>query len=100
MKLSERQNAKMFEHGIPEYMHGAIRRYYENGIPPGDFLTALLNNNLKETYARADDTNVRAIKGYVMWFYNEAPAGSWGYDGAVKSWIERFQETKVQVDTV
>ena len=34
-KLTEKQKLKMDEYGIPEYMHGGIIRYYENGISPG-----------------------------------------------------------------
>ena len=32
----------------------SIRRYIEDGVPPGDFLSAFLSNNLKESFARAD----------------------------------------------
>jgi len=92
MNLSEKQKAMMGAYGIPDYMHGALIRYYENGLPPGDFLTALLNNDLRETFARADDTNTYAVRGYVMWLYNEAPGGSWGYPNAVNDWTARFSE--------
>ena len=92
MKLTDEQKSAMFDCGIPHYMHGAIIRYYENGIAPGSFLEALINNDLKETFGRADDTNIKRIRSYIMWFYNEAPAGSWGYDGAVDKWIESFKD--------
>ena len=90
MKLSEEQKTAMFKHGIPDYMHGAIIRYYENGIEPGSFLTALINNDLKETFGRADDVNRDCIRSYIMWFYNEAPGGSWGYEDAANKWIASF----------
>ena len=32
-----------------DYMVDAMRDYLEKGIPPGDFLTALLSNDLMET---------------------------------------------------
>ena len=79
--------AKMHEYGIPEYMQDAIIRYYENGIPPGDFLGAVIDNDLKKAIERADDVNVNCLKAYVMWFYNQAPSGSWGHAGAVKDWL-------------
>ena len=79
--------AKMNEYGIPEYMQGAIISYYENGIPPGNFLGAVIDNDLKEAIGRADDVNVNCLKAYVMWFHNQAPSGSWGHAGAVKDWI-------------
>ena len=92
MKLTERQIEKMSEHGIPAYMHDGLIFYYENGIPPGSFLTAVINNDLKEACTRADDINRHCLFNYIMWFYNEAPAGSWGYAGAVDKWIESFKD--------
>ena len=97
MQLSDEAKAALTTEGIPEYMHGAIIRYYENGFGPGHFFSALINNDLQETYARADDTNVNRIKNYIMWFYNYAPGGSWGYPNAVEDWLARkeFQRESV-----
>ena len=92
MKLSDQQKAKMSEYGIPSYMHGALTRYYENGLGPGNFLTAVINNDLSEAVGRADEANVVALKAYVMWFYNQAPMGSWGSPGAAEKWIENFEK--------
>ena len=88
MKLTDKQKLKMSEYGIPNYMQGGIIRYYENGIPPGDFLSAVINNDFKEAVGRADDTNIHCLKAYVMWFYNQAPNGSWGFAGATTKWIK------------
>lgn len=87
MKLRDETKQAMDRHGIPEYMQGGIIRYYENYIPPGHFLEAVINNDLKEACSRADDTNRHCLYKYMMWFYNEAPAGSWGYSGAVHDWL-------------
>jgi hypothetical protein len=91
MKLTDEQKLKMDEYGIPERMQGGIIRYYENGIPPGDFLSAVIDNDLSEAVARADDENVHLLKAYVMWFYNQAPSGSWGREGSVQRWISEFR---------
>ena len=90
MKLTDKQKFKMHEYGIPERMHGGIIRYYEAGIPPGDFLTAVIDNDLKEAVNRADATNILALKPYVVWFFNQAPYGSWGFAGATKKWVDEF----------
>ena len=95
MQLTDQQKAKMFEHGIPDHMHGAIIRYYENGLEPGHFLTAVINNDLREACARADDFNKHKLFNYVLWFYNHGPSGSWGYPGAAERWIKQFHEEKV-----
>ena len=55
---------------IPEYMQQGINLYIENGIRPGDFLTAVICNDLKMTYLYADDTNFHNIPAYVNFFYN------------------------------
>ncbi len=94
MLLTDRQKAKMYEYGVPEYMHGGIIRYYENGIPPGDFLTAVIDNDLKEAVGRADDVNVNALKAYVMWFFNQAPMGSWGFTDACSEWLTAFHKAE------
>ena len=77
---------------IPEYMQGGIIRYYSNGYGPGDFLTAVINNDLIEAVSRADATNKNHLHDYVMWFYNYAPSGSWGFPGASEKYISQFHE--------
>ena len=78
--------------GIPGYMHGGIIRFYEDGIPPGGFLTAVIDNDLKTALAKADDTNQQLLREYVMWFYNYAPSGTWGYTGATDKYLKQFHE--------
>jgi hypothetical protein len=73
---------------VPEHMQGAIRRYIEKGIPPGDFLTAVLSNNLSESFARADLENRRAMFNWVQYLYSYAPNSCWGSPERVKAWIE------------
>jgi hypothetical protein len=92
MKLSEHQKAKMDEYGIPGYMQGGLVRYYENGIPPGSFLTAVLKNDLMEAFNAADSNNQKAMRSYVMWLYNAAPMGSFGSPEAVTRWYKQKQQ--------
>lgn len=63
---------------IPNYMQGAVFRWVERGVPPGDFLSAFLRNDLKETFFRADDCNQLVIRSYVHFFYEYCPSQSWG----------------------
>ena len=72
---------------IPDRMMGGIERYIDNGVLPGDFLTAIIHNNLKEAVTRADDENLRNLPAYVAYFYNNAPAPCWGSEEAMKQWI-------------
>lgn len=64
-----------------------LKRYVEHRAPPGCFLRAVLENDLKGAVARADDENQRVIPIYVFWLYNEAPAACWGSPAAVEEWL-------------
>lgn len=72
---------------IPNHMIEGLQRYIRNRIHPGDFLSAVINNNLRRAAERADDINARIITAYVAYLYNHAPSNSWGYAGALDKWI-------------
>jgi hypothetical protein len=72
---------------IPFYMKGAIDRYVRLGIPPGDFLTAVISNDLAEAVGRADDINLRNLPAYVAYFYNEVDGRAWGSREKMERWI-------------
>ena len=74
---------------LPERLQGGAQRYIENGIIPGDFLTAVIQNNLKETIGRADDDMIKVLREIVTWFYWEAPAGCWGSVKHMNEWIQK-----------
>ena len=79
-------------HLIPFYMLGAVKRYILQGIPPGSFLTAVISNDLREAFARADDENAAAMQGWVRFFYNYAPSGCWGSPERYSNWLAKFRE--------
>ncbi len=76
---------------IPEYMMGPLQRYIKERSPVGDFLTAVICNDLKGAVDRADDTNLANIPAYVGYLYNEAPSGCWGSQEAMARWLEGEQ---------
>ena len=76
-------------HLIPQHMQGAIKRYILNGIPPGNFLSALLQNDFMAAVGRADEDNAAALKGWAMFFYNYIPSGSYGSPDAYAAWISK-----------
>ena len=75
-------------YGIPPHMHNEIIAYINEGYPPGGFLNAVLENDLKMAGARADPTNAVALHNYVKWLFAFAPLTSWGHQGAVKEWMK------------
>ncbi len=54
-------------------MFEAMERYIKHGIIPGDFLQAVIANDLFLAVGRADKENERLIPAYVVYFYNKAP---------------------------
>ena len=75
---------------IPAYTMGAIKRYIDHHIEPGGFLTAVLENNLREALGRADEFNNAALFHIAAYLYNEAPADCWGSVEKVERWLEEI----------
>ena len=63
---------------------GALVRYVEHGIMPGDFLTAVLENKLTEAACRADSDNLPRLHMWADIVYNYVPVGARG--DHVESW--------------
>lgn len=74
---------------IREDMVDAIQGYIRHGWHPGDFLSAVIGNDLKEAVTRADDDNLRNLPAFVAYFYNEAPAACWGSPEKQREWLAR-----------
>jgi len=73
---------------LPEHCRGALERYIRHGIPPGHFLTALLSNDLRETFARGDDINLAAVRDYVVFLHCDAPSACSGSPSRFAAWVE------------
>lgn len=72
---------------VPEHIQGALKRYYEDGIPGGDFLHAVLCNNLAGAFRQADSKNLTRLRYIVQWVYWVLPASAWGNSEAVEAWM-------------
>jgi len=79
---------------LPGSLQNGMKRYIEEGVIPGHFLRAVLENNLSESFARADDMNRLHMYDIVSWMYNEAPIDCWGSEKKVKAWIEMRRAEK------
>ena len=73
---------------IPARMMPGIKRYVEDGVNPGGFLTAVIENDLSRAVGAADDENLSNIPAYIGWFYNQGPTGCWGSKEKMKAWIK------------
>ncbi|NDD53461.1 hypothetical protein EBZ39_06235 [bacterium] len=72
---------------IPARMQESLRRYVLAGEKPGDFLTAVICNDLCNAVGRADAVNLPLLKLYVQWFYNVAPGLCWGSRENMDEWM-------------
>jgi hypothetical protein len=80
-------------------MLAALERYIDQGVPVGNFLQAVLENDLHEAVSRADDDNMANLPAFAAWLYNEAPAGSWR-PGNYDRWIVRHREANAIIAAV
>ena len=74
--------------GIPVYMHEAIADYIVHRDRPGDFLQAIVCNDLGKASAHADGTNVCLLAAYHSFFYTYAPSACHGSKEAMEAWLE------------
>jgi hypothetical protein len=72
---------------IPDDVRQTLALYVEHRIQPGGFLTAVLENDLREACGRADDECRECLFDIVCYIYNELPAACWGDRGAVHRWL-------------
>lgn len=79
---------KLGENAVPEHLHGGLIRYLLLGILPGHFLTAVLMNNLAESFARADETSRAGLFNIVQFLYSDVPATAWGSEARVRQWVK------------
>lgn len=64
----------------------AIDRWVKSACPMGNFITAVLENDLKLAIAYADDSAVANLKQIVIYLYNDVPSGCWGSKEKVSKW--------------
>ena len=74
---------------IPPNMMERLLAYTIEHQPVGDFLQAVICNDLRGAFGRADDVNIEIIGVYVAWFYNEAPGLCHGSREAYRAWIAK-----------
>jgi len=73
---------------IPSHIKKSLMGYV-NKIPTGNFLRAVLSNNLFEAVAYADQHNMSLIPMIMGYVYNELPMDCWGSAEKVRDWLKR-----------
>jgi hypothetical protein len=77
---------------VPVALLDGLELYATRGVPTGDFLRAVLSNDLRMAVGRADDRSLAALREIVMFTYNEMPPLCQGSPERVASWIKAFRE--------
>lgn len=72
--------------GVPAHLRGGLERYLLDGIRPGQFLSAVLENNLSDAFSYGDEESIAGLKGVVLFLYNHAPNTAWGSVWKVAKW--------------
>ena len=87
---------KGYEKRIPLIVD-SLERYMRHGILPGGFLTAVLQNDLREAVGRADMQNIYLLQEIVGYLYNECPSVCWGSPKKVSDWVDMDVEARSQL---
>ena len=72
---------------IPLCIYEGLVRYVEDHCPTGSCLQAILENDLKEAFARADEDVGDAMWAIVAYLYNEVPSCCYGSKQKVAEWL-------------
>lgn len=88
--MTERQRAEQrLARGwmlIPGHMHESIRLYVLDGLKSGDFLQALLSNDLILAATKADHMNFDSLGNWVRYLVNCCPAACFGGPEEYENW--------------
>lgn len=79
-------------HPIAPAIERALAVYVVHRQVPGDFVYALLRNDLKDAVVRADEFNVINLYNIVIWLTNVVPGRAWGSDVKVLQWLSARTE--------
>tara|TARA_Y100000310_G_scaffold241983_1_gene246141 strand:- start:1817 stop:2092 length:276 start_codon:yes stop_codon:yes gene_type:complete len=71
-----------------EAMRAGVERYIEKGVIPGDFLQAVIANNLLDAVRRADSQNIALLPEWARFFWNEAPPACWLSRKSMIDWAD------------
>jgi len=93
---------------IPDELRGAFVRYIEQGIQPGSFISAALENDFCAACTHADTQNRFVLYDVAIYIYNYVPSVAWGDRRAIAAWMahrglagwpEEHRAPKVEVPT-
>lgn len=75
----------------PAEIRVSLHRYAREGVPTGDFLRAVLENDLMLAVQRADPVNFQLLFAICSFVWSELPVTCWGSHEAVNSHLAKFE---------
>lgn len=72
---------------IPIRLRDGLARYLARRERVGDFLQAVIANDLMRACAKADDCNLGDLAAIVAFLHNEAPWRAWGTADRYRAWV-------------
>ena len=79
---------------VPPHLLDALDAFGREARPVGDFLTAVLENDLCKTFAHADTENRPHIGALIKYVYNQLPGECWGSKEKVVAWERAFTKNR------
>jgi hypothetical protein len=93
-------NTDDYKDKIPSHLLQALVHWGQKECCTGDFLAAVLSNDLMGAIGRADEHSLAAIRYITMFVYNELPRDCHGSKDRVKQWkIEIANNWKSRADS-
>jgi hypothetical protein len=78
---------------IPRDLRAGLVRYVSQGITPGHFLCAVLDNDLFDAVGRADSRErLLDLVPVIEWLFNHAPSNCYGSKAKRLAWEKRARE--------
>lgn len=84
--------------GVPFHTIGTLERYFYDRLPPGSFVTSVLENDLKGAIMRADVENkysLNKIVEFVVWYM---PSVSQGSPEKVYNWLNNKDKDETDAE--
>jgi hypothetical protein len=87
--LRAQHEAVFGEAACPQWVKDSCKRFVEQGIPTGDFMRAVLANDLMGAFGRADIETAKCMAAIVGYVYTNVPMSIIGSYAAVDLWVSR-----------
>ena len=82
---------------LPAHIRYSMKRYIEDGVRPGDFLTAVICDKLVDSFVKADDVNIACMFEIAGFMYNEAPSVCRGSKEKLEAWMKQQKKPETRV---